>query len=164
MRNPFDKLENKRDYQLFDFRSVVWAGIIAGFVFLTTVCLLLPLVFPQLSTALLIRMFASLILGDSTLTPATFTPYTFGAAIVVNVVLSVGFTSLVAFIVHKWGMLASILGGFLLGAALFAINFYSMTYFFPWFWVLKTEPMFIAHLLFGALAGGLYEYFEKPKV
>lgn len=157
------KLEHKRDYQMFDFPSVMWAGLISGLLFFAAVCLLMPLNHPEIDSPLMIRMFSSVILGAGALTPATFTPFTLGVGLFVNLLLSISFTALLAFIVHKWGLLGSIVAGALLGLALYGINFYSMTYFFPWFWTMQTQTMLICHVLFGALSGGLYELFERPR-
>jgi uncharacterized membrane protein YagU involved in acid resistance len=162
MKNPFHKLENKRDYQLFNLKAALWAGFVSGLIFFASVCLLVPATHPEITAPLLIRWFASILLGASVLTPATFTPFSLGAGLLANLLLSIVFTCLLAFIVHKWGLWASLATGLAMGLCLYVINFYSMSYFFPWFWAMNTPSMLASHLIFGTLAGALYEYFERP--
>jgi hypothetical protein len=66
-----------------------------------------------------------------------------------------------AFIVHRWRMLVSVLGGALFGLALYLINFFTFTTFFPWFYPARNWPFAAVHILFGAVAGGIYELLEK---
>jgi hypothetical protein len=58
-------------------------------------------------------------------------------------------------------MLVSVLGGALFGLALYLINFFTFTTFFPWFYPARNWPFAAVHILFGAVAGGIYELLEK---
>jgi hypothetical protein len=107
---------------------------------------------------------ASLVLGKGVLPPpATFTVGTFAAAAVVHFALSIGLSCLIAFVLHRWGMVVGILGGALFGLALYFINFNLVSTFFPWFYFMKSWIMLWSHVVFGALAGGIYEALEVER-
>lgn len=55
-----------------------------------------------------------------------------------------------------------VVGG-LLGLALYAINYYTFTRFFPWFFPVRNWTDVVSHILFGALAGGVYEALEVKR-
>jgi len=48
----------------------------------------------------------------------------------------------------------------LFGLALYAINYYTFTLFFPWFFPMRSWLVVLSHIVFGATAGGVYEAFE----
>ena len=54
----------------------------------------------------------------------------------------------------------SFVGGAMLGLALYAINFYSISFFFPWLFPLRSWIFMVAHIVFGAFAGVIYELLE----
>jgi hypothetical protein len=148
--------------QLVDWRAAIIAGIAAGAVFLLLAMFLTAkhVGSPWVVT----RLAASVLLGKSVLPPpATFTVGTFGAAAVVHFALSIGFSCLIAFVLHRWGMVVGILGGALFGLALYFINFNLVSTFFPWFFFMKSWIMLWCHVIFGALAGGLYEALEVER-
>ena len=108
-----------------------------------------------------IRLFASIILGESILAPpSTFSLSALSVSIITNFVLSIGFTFLIAFVFHRWGLLVGILGGAIFGLGIYLVNFYSLSYFFPWFFALSSWPFVAIHIIFGAVAGGIYELLE----
>jgi hypothetical protein len=82
-------------------------------------------------------------------------------AIIVHFALSIIYALVLAFIVHRWGLLVGIVGGALFGLALYLINFFTFTYFFEWFYPARAWPFSVVHILFGAVAGGIYELLEK---
>ena len=61
---------------------------------------------------------------------------------------------------HRWGIIVGIIGGAIFGLALYLINFYTLTYFFPWFFPLRSWMMMLSHVIYGATAGGVYEALE----
>jgi hypothetical protein len=75
-------------------------------------------------------------------------------------VLSIAFTLLIAYIIHRGGLITGILGGALIGLGLYTINFRTLTYVFPWFFAMESTSVLVNHLIFGALAGGIYEALE----
>jgi len=146
--------------QLLDWSAAVWAGIISGFIFLAVTVFAVPY-FTGGNAWVIIRLFASVILGEGILAPpATYDLSALIAALAVNSVLSMAFALLLAYIVHRGGLLTGILGGAVFGLAVYCINFYTLTIFFPWFFALKGWPMAASHILLGAMSGGIYEGLE----
>lgn len=146
---------------LVDWRAAVLAGIIAGAVFLLVLLILYPLVTGGTPWTIF-RFIGAIVLGSSVLPP----PTTFDAGVVITAVLvhftlSIIYTLVLAFIVHRWGMTVSILGGALFGLGLYLINFFTFTLFFAWFYPARAWPFPLVHILFGAVAGGIYELLEK---
>ncbi len=144
-------------------RNVAWraipiAGAAAGTVFLLAALILTPLLY-QLPPTLMLRYFASLVMGESVLVGSG------GGGLVVGVLVHYALSMLaalvIAVVVHRWGMLIGIGLGALLGLAIYGINFYSMTRFFPWFFAISGTVMLICHVLFGAVAGGVYERLDR---
>ena len=146
--------------QVVDWSAAVWAGIIAGSAFLLLNLLLTPL-FIGGNTWVMVRLFGSLLLGDDILAPpSTFDRGALIAAIVTNFALSIAFALILAIIIHRWGFITGVTVGALFGLALYGINFYSLTYFFPWFFAMRSSVFLATHIIFGALAGGIYEGLE----
>lgn len=149
--------------QIVDWRAAFFAGLTAGTVFL----LLNLFVVPGQGAAgpwVMLRLFGSMLLGKEVLAPpATFHAGALAAAVATLYVLSFAAAALLAVIIHRYGLWVGILGGALYGLALFAINMYTLTYFFPQFLVLNGMPFLWAHVIFGALAGGVYEALEVER-
>jgi hypothetical protein len=146
--------------QVVDWSAAVWAGLIGGAAFLVVNLALTPILFGG-NVWVSIRLLASIVMGTEVLAPpATFDAGALAAALITHLALSVAFALLVAFVVHRWGLIIGIVGGATLGLFLYLINFYTLTYFFPQFFPMRGGAMFWGHLLYGALVGGLYEAFE----
>jgi MFS family permease len=141
------------------WRAVFIAGAVAGSVFLVTNIVLMPLslgIDPSLS----LRYIAALVLGNQILTQTDNTTLITVVGVIVHYVLSFVFTLIVAVVIHRWGILIGIIGGAVLGLALYGINLYTMTVFFSWFFALNNTVLLLSHVLFGAAAGGVYELFD----
>jgi hypothetical protein len=147
-------------HQVVDWSAAVWAGIIAGSIFLLLNLLLMNYYYGSgIWTTL--RFIASIVLGKSVLAPpASFTPAVFIVALLTHYALSIIFTLILAVIIHRWGLLAGIVLGGLFGFGLYCINFYTMTLLFPWFFAISSGSMVVSHIVFGMLAGGIYEALE----
>jgi hypothetical protein len=144
-----------------DWKAAVIAGLVAGAVFLLVLLIAYPLATGGTPWTIF-RFIGAMVLGEAVLPP----PTTFDGGVVVTAVLihftlSILYTLILAFIVHRWGMLISILGGALFGLALYLINFFTFTMFFAWFYPARAWPFSLVHILFGAVAGGIYELLEK---
>jgi hypothetical protein len=144
-----------------DWKAAVIAGLIAGAIFLLVLMVAYPLATGGTPWTVF-RFIGAIVLGESVLPP----PTTFDAGVVITAVLlhfilSVIYTLVLAFIVHRWGILISVIGGVLFGLALYLINFFTFTMFFPWFYPARAWPFSLVHILFGAVAGGVYELLEK---
>jgi hypothetical protein len=145
--------------QLVDWRAAIRAGIISGLVFFLVNMLLTWLVLdaPWITA----RFFASLVLGKSILPPpATFDGVALAVGLLVNQGIAIPFACLIAYVFHRWGLLVGIAGGALFGLVLYGISFYSLTNVFPQFYFINSSLMLISHVIFGAVAGGVYELLE----
>ena len=149
-----------RMQQVVDWSAAVWAGLLAGTVFLVLNLIFIP-AFIGGNAWVIIRLMASIGMGEAVLAPpATFELDIFVVAILTHYALSVGFALLLAIITHRWGFITGILVGTAFGLALYTINFYTLTYFFPWFFVMRNNVFIVTHAIFGAVAGGFYEGLE----
>lgn len=140
------------------WRAIPFAGLAAGTVHLLTNVILMPLIY-DLDPTLLLRYFASLVLGSNILTDHQSLYLIIG--IVVHYVLSILFTLVIAIVVHRWGLLVGIVGGAILGVAIYLINLYALTAVFQWFYAINNTALLISHVLFGAVAGGVYELLDR---
>ena len=146
--------------QLMDFKAAFFAGLIAGAIFLLVLLITYPLATGGTPWTVF-RFIAAIVLGEEVLPP----PVSFNAAAVIvgtllHFALSIFYTFIIAFVLHRWGLIVGIVGGALLGLALYLINFFTFTIFFEWFYVARAWPFSIVHILFGAVAGGVYELLE----
>ncbi len=140
------------------WRAVPIAGIASGTAFLLTNLILTPLVL-EVNPALILRYFGSLVLGSDVVTESNM-----GAAVtgvLVNYVLAFIFTTMIAVVVHRWGLGVGVIGGAILGLAIYGINIYTFTTFFEWFFAINSSVLLISHIIFGAVAGGVYELFDN---
>jgi hypothetical protein len=153
----------RRMRQIVDWRAAIWAGIVSGAVFFILNLVLIPKSMGG-NLWVTVRFMASLLLGEEILPPpAAFAADALMAAILTNCLATLAFGLLVAFVIHRGGLLLGTLGGAVLGLAAYGINFYTLTYFFPWFFPFRGWVMAINHVVLGALAGGIYEWLEDEK-
>ncbi len=146
--------------QLVDWSAAVWGGLASGGVTFLLNLFLAPLIMGG-NAWIMTRFIASIAMGESILAPpATFDTVAVVVAILVHLAISMVYALLIAYIVHRGGLLTGILGGAGLGLAIYGINFYTFTYFYPWLFPLCGWAMGINHVIFGALAGGVYEFLE----
>jgi hypothetical protein len=139
------------------WRAIPFAGLAAGTAHLLVNLILTPVML-DVQPGVPLRYMGSLVLGEGALTEPGILPLAVG--VVVHYVLSILFALLIAIVVHRWGLLVGIVGGALLGLAIYAINFYTMTLFFDWMFAINSSVAVIAHLVFGAVAGGVYETYD----
>jgi hypothetical protein len=134
--------------QLVDWGAAVRAGFIA-------------LVYGTSSWQLL-RQFASIVLGEPILPPpATADGMALLVGVLLHFVLSLIYALIIAYVIHRGGLIGGIVGGALLGLGFYAINLYTFTLFRPWLFSLNNWVFLLNHLIFGALAGGIYEALEE---
>ena len=139
------------------WRAVLVSGLVAGTLFLLTDLVFAPLVTKTNATVTL-RYFAALVMGSKVLTQSGTGILAVG--VVVHYILSLVFALVIALVVHRWGMLVGIVGGAILGVAIYGINLYTLTVFFPWFFAINSTVILLCHAIFGAVAGGVYEMFD----
>jgi hypothetical protein len=149
--------------QVMDWKAAIRSGIISSAVLLLLVLLIVPAI-RGWNTWVIVRYIASIFMGQSILPPpASFHLTALIVALVTHIIISVGTAVLLAFIIHRWGLLVGIIGGAIFGLCLYGINFFSISYFFPWFYLIKGWEMMLSHIIFGAVAGGVYEALEVEK-
>lgn len=139
------------------WRAVLISGLAAGTLFLLIDFLLAPGVL-QVDAGLMLRYFAALVMGSAVLTQIGSQIMIVG--ILVHYALSLAFALIIAIVVHRWGLLVGIVGGAVLGLAIYSINLYTLTLFFQWFFAINSTVIIISHVVFGAVAGGIYEMFD----
>lgn len=143
-------------------KNVAWwaipiAGLVAGAVFLVSNIVLTALMF-GMSPRMFLQYAASLVMGSDALTNTSVGVVVVG--LVIHFAIAMVLTLVVALVVHRWGLGVGIVGGALLGVCFWAINFYTMTVLFQWFFAINSLPMLLSHVLFGAVAGGIYEQLD----
>lgn len=107
---------------------------------------------------LVLRYFASLAVGSDAIMRDDNTTLVIG--VLVNYGVSLVYGLLITISVHRWGLWVGIIGGAILGASVYAINLYTMTIFFEWFFTLNSNLLFISHIVFGVVVGGVYEVLD----
>ncbi len=142
-----------------DWTALLIAALVAGTVFLLMQFLLMPL-FLEVEGQLVLQYSASLVLGADALTDNDSSVLIIG--VIVHYILAFAFTFLITFVIHRWGLLVGIIGGAILGLAIYGINLYTMTIpeFFDWYFALNSNVLLLSHVVFGAVAGGVYELFD----
>lgn len=149
--------------QIMDIRAALLASLFAGLIYLLVQIIMAVWLFGSTPWVVL-RWQAGILLGESVLPPPadfTFVPVLVG--LLLHFALSLLYGLLIAFIIHRGGLLVGIVGGGLIGLALYALNFYTFTILFPWFFAIRNWLLVVGHVLFGMLVGGIYEALEVEK-
>jgi len=134
----------------------VWAGLIAGVVFMMTEMLLVWLVQGD-SPWGPPRMIAAMILGEEVLPPATFSLGTILVAMMVHFALSIIYGLIGAWIVHRFDMVGALMIGAVYGFAIYIVNFHVIVpALFSWFVTARGGVSLVSHILFGMALGGAY--------
>ena len=139
------------------WRAVLVSGLVAGTLFLVADLIFAP-IFTHVGAALTLRYFAALVMGSKVLTQTGTGILVTG--VIVHYVLSLVFALVISLVIHRWGMVVGIVGGALLGVAIYGINLYTVTLLFPWFFAINSTVILLCHAIFGAVAGGVYEMFD----
>src|SRR5210317_1981620 len=91
--------------QVVDWSAAVWAGLIAGAAFLVANLLLTPMILGG-NAWVSIRLLASITMGKEILAPpATFDALALVMGLTTHFALSIVFAMVVAFVVHRWGVI-----------------------------------------------------------
>ena len=141
-----------------DWKAAVWAGIIAGVVFMMLEMVLVQL-FGEGNMWGPPRMIAAIVMGREVLPPpAIFDSGVFAAATVVHFVLSLIYAFIFAWIVSRWqmAMTGATISGLVFGLVIYAVNFYGFTVVFPWFAEARNSITIVAHAIFGLTLGVIY--------
>lgn len=145
-----------------DLRASFIAGIVAAVVSLAGGMGVLHLLHEQ--AVMLPRLIATIALGRDALDPeAVSNGNALAAGAAVHLVLGLLFSLVISITLHRWGFWVGLIGGALFGVALYAINTYTMSRFFPEFYDFRSWFMVGFHVVFGALCGGIYEALERDR-
>ena len=149
--------------QVVDWRATAVAALAGAITFLLVITTLLPANTGGSPWAVF-RYLASPLLGRGVLPPpATFDAGVVVVALLVVLVISFFYAAILTTIIHRWGLIVGLIGGALYGLAIYAINFFTLTLLFDWFYALRSWPVLIAHVLFGAVTGFVYELLEVER-
>ena len=142
----------------FNLRAAVWAGVIAGLVFLILELVLVATIGGE-SPWGPPRMIAAIAMGDGVLPPpATLDPGILAVALVVHFVLTLIYAAVFAWLVSlvRLSVPLIVIAGLVFGLALYAINFYGFTGMFPWFAMARNAISIFAHAVYGLVLGWIY--------
>ena len=128
------------------------AGIIAGVV-ATGAQLVLWWVFTDALPSIFFRdarLTAAMLMGLDVLPPpATFEWKVMIVATFIHFMLSIAYGLILAPLISRPGMAASMLAGAVFGLLIYVANMYGMTLIFPWFSVARDWITVVAHIVFG---------------
>lgn len=156
---------NVTKQEMIDWSAAIWAGIIAGVVFMMLEMIMVTLFMPDGSPWGPPRMIAAIVMGQDVLPPpATFAVAPMMAAMVLHFILSIIYAIILAFIVNRFGLGIAAIIGLVFGLILYLVNFYGFTAVFPWFAMGRGWISIFAHLMFGLIAALAYKWLQKPKI
>lgn len=140
------------------WKAVVWAGIVAGVVFMMLEMALVGTVGDQSHWGPP-RMIAAMAMGEGVLPPpATFDFGIMMVAMMIHLVLSVILGVILGWAISQWRMnlTTAIVAGTLFGLIVYFVNFYGFTAIFPWFAMARGGISIFAHAMFGLVLGWVY--------
>jgi hypothetical protein len=140
-----------------NWKASIWAGIIAGLIFLVLEMVMVPL-FLGGSPWAPPRMIGAIVLGKGVLPPpATFDFGIVMVAIALHMVLSIIYAIIIGFIVRNMSLGMALAVGAVIGLIIYFVNFYVMTALFPWFEMARNWVSAFAHVSFGIAAAWAYK-------
>lgn len=143
---------------IINWKAAVWAGIIAGAVFMVMEMLLVGTVGGDSPWAPP-RMIAAIALGPDVLPPPA--PFDVGillTAMMVHFPLAIIYSFVLGWAVSRWrfGLATAMIAGLVFGVALYLVNFYGFTALFPWFAMARNWITVVSHAAFGLVLGWVY--------
>lgn len=138
------------------WKAAVWAGLIAGAVFMMMEMGLVaasgqsPWGPP--------RMIAAMAMGQGVLPPpATFDPVIMMVGMGIHMMLSIALALIFAFAAARLGLGAAVVAGAVYGLVVYAVNFHGLTAVFPWFAMARGAIAIASHIAFGAVLALAYK-------
>ena len=143
-----------------NWSAAIWASIIGGLVFAALEVLMVPL-FQGNSPWAPLHMIGAIALGPGAMaSPDTFDLGIIGTAVVVHMALAILYGVILAFVIARVDMGLAIAIGAIYGFALYLVNFYVFTKWFPWFADARDWISIFTHIVQGALWAWLYKVLE----
>jgi uncharacterized membrane protein YagU involved in acid resistance len=161
MTAPRDEL-----HSVTDWKAGVWAGVIAGVVFMMLEMSMVWLFMGESPWAPP-HMIAAMALGKDVLPqPGTWAPFHMKiliTAMLVHFPLSIAYGLIGAWLMHRFDWLGALAIGAAFGLAIYLVNFYLIApAAFPWFEMARNWISVLAHVIFGAVLGVSYIGLRKP--
>jgi hypothetical protein len=145
-----------------NWSAAVWAGVIAGMIFLVLEMIMVPL-FLGISPWAPPRMIAAILMGQGVLPPpATFSLGIFVVAMIVHFPLSILYAFILSPIIFRVATGPSLLVGAVFGLLLYLVNFFVFTAIFPWFAEARNWVSIFTHIVFGLVAAWSYKAKANP--
>lgn len=136
--------------------AALWAGLIAGLAFLAIEMAMLMMM--GQSPWGPPRMMGAIVLGRDVLPPpATFDMSAVAAAMMVHFPLSILYAFVLALALERLSLWPALLAGALFGLAIYFINFYGFTAWFPWFADARGLGSIAGHVLYGLVLAFSYK-------
>lgn len=146
-----------------DWSAAVWAGVVAGIVFMMLEMIVNPLAGAAPTAWAPVRMIGAVALGQGVLPPPpTFDLGVVTVAMVVHFITSVVSAIVIAFVIKSMAYGPALLVAAALGLVLYLIVFYLLTPVFPWFAGARGVLQIIFHLVFGLVVGWWYKSRAHP--
>ena len=141
-----------------NWKAAIWAGIVAGIVFMMLEMALVATIGGQ-SPWGPPRMIAAMVMGESVLPPpATFDAGIMMVTMMIHFTMSILLGVILGWAISQWKMslATAIIVGTIFGLLIYFINFYPMTAVFPWFAMARGGISAFAHAMFGFVLGWVY--------
>lgn len=149
----------------FNVGAAAAAGIISG-VIATGAQLVLWWVFTDALPSIFYRdarLTAAMLMGSDVLPPpATFEWKVMIVATFIHFTLSIVYGLILAPLISRLGMVASILIGAVFGLIIYGANMYGMALIFPWFSAARDWITLVTHIVFGILLAVPYKLLSRP--
>ena len=146
-----------------NWSAAIWASIIAGLVFAVLEVAMVPL-FQGKSPWAPLHMIGAIAIGpDAMAAPDTFDVGIIATAVVVHMILAIIYGILLAFLIARLDLGMAVIVGVVYGLALYAINFYGFTKWFPWFADARDWISIFTHIVQSGLVAYLYKLFDRRR-
>lgn len=156
-----DKHNSLNPYQPhIDWRAFGISAL-GGGVFSLLISLLLSAVILN-EPGFILRLTASQILGPEIIPVTEGNPFqVYLVGLLVHLVISAVYAILVVLVIHRWGLIVGLIGGMLIGLAIYTITIYAVSYFIPWIYTLRSWISLVSSISLGGSIGFIYELFDS---
>lgn len=142
----------------FNPKAAVWAGVIAGLIFMMLEMILVAALNGDSPWAPP-RMIAAIVMGKGVLPPpAPFDVLVMMVAMMVHFAMSIMLGLIFGWLISRGSMtlVKALIFGVVFGLIVYVIGFYLMTPIFPWFAMARGGISIFAHIMFGLVLGWSY--------
>lgn len=155
-----------------DWKAAVWAGLIAGAVFLMLEMAMVKFV-QGMSPWGPPRMMAAMVMGEGVLPPPpgsgempTFDVGVMMVAMMVHFMFSImmGFIFAILHSLLNMSLATAIVAGTIFGLVIYYVDFYIFTALFPWFAMARGMVSIVGHAVYGLVLGWAYHALAKPRL